>query len=139
MTTELRDSPAGRMGFQPGQVVQEIGHGEDSDQELREAIEQVTGKALVGDDYDDVAGAVILWFRDYDGDLTDALLGAMASIDRDGSLVLLTPKTGCDGYVEPSDIAEAARTAGLSQAKSMHAGRGWIGSRLITPKGEEQR
>ncbi|MGV9877327.1 DUF3052 family protein, partial [Streptomyces cellulosae] len=33
---EERTNPAARLGFQPGQVVQEIGYDDDVDQELRE-------------------------------------------------------------------------------------------------------
>jgi hypothetical protein len=47
---------------------------------------------------------------------------------------LLTPKTGRDGYVEPSDISDAAQTAGLSQTKSISVGKEWSGTRLATPK-----
>ncbi|MQY11321.1 hypothetical protein SRB5_14360 [Streptomyces sp. RB5] len=123
-----------RLGFQAGQVVQEIGYDEDTDQELRDLIEETIGSSLVDEDYDDVADAVVLWFRDDDGDLTDALVDATTYIDEGGSVLLLTPKTGRDGYVEPSDINEAATTAGLSQTKSINAGKDWSGSRLLTPK-----
>lgn len=124
-----------RLGFQPGQVVQEIGYDEDTDQELREAIEEHTGTELVDEDYDDVADAVLLWFRDEDGDLTDALVDAIGYLEEDGMICLLTPKTGRDGYIEPSDINEAVQTAGLSQTKSISVGKDWSGSRLATPKG----
>ncbi|WP_405653514.1 DUF3052 domain-containing protein [Streptomyces sp. RK9] len=123
-----------RLGFQPDMVVQEIGYDDDVDQELREAIEQTTGTELVDEDYDDVADAVVLWFREDDGDLTDALVDAIAYMEEGGSILLLTPKTGREGYVEPSDIGEAATTAGLSQTKSINAGKDWNGSRLLTPK-----
>src|SRR5690606_9190652 len=105
---EERTNPAARLGFQPGQVVQEIGYDDDVDQELREAIEGVIETDLVDEDYDDVADAVVLWFRDDDGDLTDALVDAGTYIEEGGAILLLTPKTGRDGYVEPSDISEAA-------------------------------
>ncbi|MGV9883382.1 DUF3052 domain-containing protein [Streptomyces sp. NPDC003006] len=123
-----------RLGFQPDQVVQEIGYDDDVDQELREAIEEATGTELVDEEYDDVADAVVLWFREDDGDLTDALVDAIAYMEEGGQILLLTPKTGRDGYVEPSDIGEAATTAGLSQTKSMNAGKDWSGTRLVTPK-----
>ncbi|MEW2633265.1 DUF3052 domain-containing protein [Streptomyces sp. NPDC048389] len=132
---EERTNPAARLGFEPGQVVQEIGYDDDVEQELREGIEAVTGQELVDEDYDDVADAVVLWFRDEDGDLTDALVDAIGLIDEGGVVWLMTPKTGRDGYVEPSDINEAAQTAGLSQTKSITAGKDWSGSRLVTPKG----
>jgi hypothetical protein len=116
-------------------VVQEIGYDDDVEQELREGIEAATGQELVDEDYDDVADVVVLWFRDEDGDLTDALVDAIGLIDEGGVVWLMTPKTGRDGYVEPSDINEAAQTAGLSQTKSINAGKDWSGSRLVTPKG----
>ncbi|MFG2827993.1 DUF3052 domain-containing protein [Streptomyces sp. NPDC048434] len=131
---EERTNPAARLGFEPGQVVQEIGYDDDVDQELREGIETVIGQDLVDEDYDDVSDVVLLWFRDEDGDLTDALVDAIGLIDEGGQIWLLTPKTGRDGYVEPSDINEAAQTAGLSQTKSINAGKDWAGSRLVTPK-----
>lgn len=132
---EERTNPAARLGFEPGQVVQEIGYDDDVEQELREGIEAVTGQELVDEEYDDVADVVVLWFRDEDGDLTDALVDAIGLIDEGGVVWLMTPKTGRDGYVEPSDINEAAQTAGLSQTKSISAGKDWSGSRLVTPKG----
>ncbi|MEU7566097.1 DUF3052 domain-containing protein [Streptomyces fradiae] len=131
---EERTNPAARLGFEPGQVVQEIGYDDDVEQELREDIEAVIGQELVDEDYDDVADVVVLWFRDEDGDLTDALVDAIGLIEEGGQIWLMTPKTGRDGYVEPSDINEAAQTAGLSQTRSINAGKDWVGSRLVSPK-----
>ncbi|MEV0963106.1 MULTISPECIES: DUF3052 domain-containing protein [unclassified Streptomyces] len=131
---EERTNPAARLGFEPGQVVQEIGYDDDVEHELREGIEAVIGQELVDEDYDDVADVVLLWFRDEDGDLTDALVDAIGLVDEGGLVWLMTPKTGRDGYVEPSDINEASQTAGLSQTKSINAGKDWTGSRLATPK-----
>ncbi|WP_370419113.1 DUF3052 domain-containing protein [Streptomyces sp. QH1-20] len=131
---EERTNPAARLGFQPGQVVQEIGYDDDVDQELREAIEEITGQDLVDEEYDDVADAVVLWFRDEDGDLTDALVDAIGLLEDGGDIWLMTPKTGRDGYVEPSDINEASRTAGLSQTKSISVAKDWTGTRMVAPK-----
>jgi len=131
---EERTNPAGRLGFEPGQVVQEIGFDDDVDDELREGIESLIGQHLVDEDYDDVADVVLLWFRDEDGDLTDALVDAIGLLEDGGMIWLLTPKTGRDGYVEPSDISDAAQTAGLSQTKSISVGKEWSGTRLATPK-----
>ncbi|MCC3766952.1 DUF3052 domain-containing protein [Streptomyces sp. UNOC14_S4] len=131
---EERTNPAARLGFQPGQVVQEIGYDEDVDQELREAIEEITGQDLVDEDYDDVADAVVLWFRDEDGDLTDALVDAIGMLEDGGDIWLMTPKTGRDGYIEPSDINEASQTAGLSQTKSVSVAKDWTGTRMVAPK-----
>ncbi|MEU1347599.1 DUF3052 domain-containing protein [Streptomyces sp. NPDC005776] len=131
---EERTNPAARLGFEPGQVVQEIGYDDDVELELREGIEATTGQELVDEEYDDVADVVLLWFRDEDGDLTDALVDAIGLLEDGGTVWLMTPKTGRDGYVEPSDINEAAQTAGLAQTKSISAGKDWTGSRLVTPK-----
>ncbi|MFD8148871.1 DUF3052 domain-containing protein [Streptomyces sp. NPDC059708] len=128
-----------RLGFQPDMVVQEIGYDDDIDQELREAVEAATGTQLVDEEYDDVADAVLLWFREDDGDLTDALVDAIAYMEEGGSILLLTPKEGREGYVEPSEIGEASTTAGLSQTKSVNAGKDWNGARLITPKGAAKK
>ncbi|MCW2873374.1 DUF3052 domain-containing protein [Actinacidiphila oryziradicis] len=131
---EERTNLVNRLGFQPGQVVQELGYDDDSDQDLRESIEELTGTELADEDYDDVPDAVVLWFREDDGDLTDALVDATSLVDDGAPIILLTPKTGRDGYVEPSDINEAAQTAGLAQTSSFNAGKDWTGSRLVTPK-----
>ncbi|MFC8448880.1 DUF3052 domain-containing protein [Kitasatospora sp. NPDC057223] len=129
-----RSNPAARLGFQPGQVVQEIGYDDDCDLELREAIEEVTGQDLVDEEYDDLADAVLLWFREDNGDLTDALVDAIGLIEDGGLIWLLTPKTGREGYIEGSEISEAAQTAGLSQTKSLSTGVNWGGTRLVTPR-----
>ncbi|MEU4347521.1 DUF3052 domain-containing protein [Streptomyces sp. NPDC023838] len=131
---EERTNPAARLGFEPGQVVQEIGYDDDVDQDLREGIESIIGQDLVDEDYDDVADAVLLWFRDEDGDLTDALVDAIGLLEDGGVIWLLAPKTGRDGYIEPSDMSDAAQTAGLSQTKSISVGKDWTGSRLVAPK-----
>ncbi|WP_283138137.1 DUF3052 domain-containing protein [Rhizohabitans arisaemae] len=125
---------AERLGLKPGQVVQEIGWDEDVDEELRESIAELTGNELVDEDFDEVVDVVLLWWRDEDGDLVDALIGALTSVAGGGHIWLLTPKAGRDGHVEPSDIGEDAATAGLSQTSSISAARDWSGTRLVAPK-----
>ena len=68
---------AERLGIKPGQVVQEIGYDDDSDEQLREAITRQKDTELVDEDYDDVVDVVLLWWRDGDGDLFDALADAL--------------------------------------------------------------
>jgi hypothetical protein len=125
---------SGRLGFNPGQVVQELGYDEDVDHELREAIEDHVRGDLVDEDYDDVADAVLLWWRAGDGDLVDALVDALASLADGGVIWVLTPKAGRAGHVEPSDIGEAAPTAGLAQTSHVSAAADWSGTRLVAPK-----
>ncbi len=131
---QAQSSLAERLGFKAGQVVQEIGWDEDTDEELRSSIESVTGNELVDEDYEDVADVVLLWWRDDDGDLVDGLVDALASLADGGHIWLLTPKAGREGHVEPSDIGEAAPIAGLSQTSSVSAGKDWSGTRLVAPK-----
>ena len=114
---------AGRLGIKPGQVVQEIGYDDDCDEQI-----------LVDEDYDDVVDVVLLWWRDGDGDLFETLVDALTPLADGGYIWLFTPKSGRDGHVEPSEIGEAAPTAGLSQTSTVSAGRDWSGTRLVAPK-----
>src|SRR5438270_13157233 len=125
---------AERLGIKPGQVVQEIGYDDDCDEQLRGAITRVDGVELVDEDYDDVVDVVLLWWRDGDGDLVDALVDALTPLADNGVIWLLTPKAGRTDHVEPSDISEAAPTAGLQQTSSISAGQDWHGARLVAPK-----
>jgi hypothetical protein len=125
---------AEKLGIGPGSVVQEIGYDDDCDQELREVITSRSGQELVDEDYDDVVDVVMLWWREGDGDLVDALVDALAPLADHGVIWLLTPKAGRPGHVEPSDVSEAAPTAGLQQTSSISAGRDWNGARLVAPR-----
>ncbi len=125
---------AQRLGFEPGQVVLELGYDDDCDAELRASVEAVTGSPPVGEDYQEVADVVVLWWREYDGDLVDALVDALSFLSEGGVVWLLTPKAGRSGHVEPSDIGEAAPTAGLSSTKSTSAATDWSGTRLVAPR-----
>ena len=78
--------------------------------------------------------AVLLWWREDDGDLVDALVDALGPLADNGMIWLMTPKAGRDGHVEPSDIAEAAPTAGLQATSTINAAPDWQGTRLVAPK-----
>jgi hypothetical protein len=123
-----------RFGFQPGMVVQELGWDEDIDESVRAAIESTVGAPLVDDRYGDVVDAVLLWWRRDDGDLVDGLVDTLADLADGGMIWLLTPKVGRDNYVDASDIAEAAPTAGLSTTTSLAAGPEWSATKLVSPR-----
>jgi Protein of unknown function (DUF3052) len=123
-----------RFGFQPGMVVQELGWDEDIDESVRAAIEETVGTPLVDDRYGDVVDAVVLWWRRDDGDLVDGLVDSLTDLADGGMIWLLTPKVGRDNYVDASDIAEAAPTAGLSTTTSLAAGAEWSATKLVSPK-----
>jgi hypothetical protein len=114
-------------------VVLEVGHDDDVDPALRDAVIERAGTPLSEDDSDDVVDVVLLWFREDDGDLVDLLMDARTRLDAAGSIWVLTPKAGRDGHVEPSDIIDAAPTAGLSQTSTVQAGQDWTASRLVVP------
>ena len=124
---------AGRLGFAPDTVIQELGWDEDVDDELRKAIESQCGSELVGD-VSDVVDGVILWWRDGDGDLVDALVDSLQDLDDGGSIWLLTPKVGRPGYVSGADIVEAAPIAGLSTTTTSTASPEWSATKLSTHK-----
>ena len=127
-------SLAARLGIKPGMVVQELGWDEDADDDLRDAVVDLAGSEMVDEDTDEVADVVLLWWREEDGDLVDALVDALAALADDGVVWLLTPKSGRPGHVEPGDVTEAAPTAGLQQTSSISAAKEWAGIRLVTPK-----
>ncbi|HUW78196.1 MAG TPA: DUF3052 domain-containing protein [Candidatus Nanopelagicaceae bacterium] len=125
---------ASRLGISVGSLVLEFGRGDDGDEELRAAIAEAAGSPLLTDDQEEVVDVVIIWWRDDDGDLVDALVDALTFLAAGGSIWVLTPKAGRAGHVEPSDIQEAAPTAGLSQTSSLSVAPDWTGTRLVAPK-----
>ena len=125
---------AERLGLKHGQIVMESGYDADSDEELRDDVVAVTGDELVDEDTDEVVDVVLLWYREGDADLADVLVDSIAPLADDGYIWLLTPKRGRDGYVEPSDIAEAASIAGLSQTSIATIGHEWAAARLVGRK-----
>ncbi len=127
---------ADRLGITAGMAVQEIGRDEDSDAELVDLIVDRCGAALIDEDSDDVVDVVLLWFREDDGDLVDALMDARTRLDNNGAIWVLTPKAGRDGHVEPSDIIDAAPTAGLMQTSTVSASKDWAAAKLVVPKGQ---
>ncbi|MGV1004942.1 MAG: DUF3052 domain-containing protein [Candidatus Nanopelagicales bacterium] len=120
---------AARLGITKGATVQELGYDSDTEELMGEAIISGCGEDAVDGDYGGVVDLVLLWWRDGDGDLSDALLDATPSLVDDGVIWLLTPKFGQPGAVEPFDIAEAVSTAGLRRTTSLTL-RGWSGTRL---------
>jgi len=133
-STEELDGGAGaaRLGFAAGQVVQEFGYGDDVDQDLRSGIEEVIGSELVDEEYDEVTDGVVLWWRDDDGDLTDALVDVRASLEPGGLIWVLTRKLGRSGHVDHSDIEDAATTAGLHATSTLSIAVDWSATRLGT-------
>lgn len=111
-------------------MVLEVGYGEDSDDVLRSEIVAISGNPLLENDTTEVVDAVLLWWRDGDGDLVDQLVDALTYLTENGPIWLLTPKAGRDGHVEASEIQDAAPTAGLSVTSSIPIAKDWIATRI---------
>jgi hypothetical protein len=131
-------SLADRFSIEPGMVVMEMGYDDDIDTDLRDALTDRCGE-LVDEDTDEVVDAVLLWWRDGDGDLVETLIDALGPLGPDGVVWLLTPKAGRSGHVEPSDISESAPTAGLQQTSTVNAGKDWSAARLVLPRAARNR
>ena len=110
------------LGLTEGQVVMEIGFDSDCDDAIRAAFTTA------------IVEAVLLWWRDDDGDLVDGLMDALGPLADNGVIWLLTPKPGRDGHIDPSEIAEAAPTAGLQPTRTISASGNWQGTRLVAPR-----
>jgi len=122
---------AGRLDFKDGDLVQELGYDDDVDFDFREGLEGGIGSELLTEDDQDVVDGVILWWRDGDGDLVDALVDALTSLGPGGVVWLLTPKPGRPAYVAPADVQEAAPTAGLHSTSSAGVSKEWAATRLV--------
>jgi hypothetical protein len=123
-----------RLGLKPGMVVQELGWDEDVDDAVRVAIEDSIDADLVDGDYGDVVDAVVLWWRDGDGDLVDALVDSLTDLVGGGAIWLISPKIGRPNAVAASDVAEAAPIAGLSNTTTIPISADWAATKLVAPK-----
>ena len=97
------------LGLAPGMAVQELGWSDDVD-ELAISEKQVSG-------------------------LADGLVDALTDLSPIGYIWLLSPKVGRDDYLDPTDLAEAALTAGLAVANPASVSANWQAQKLVRPKG----
>lgn len=125
------ESIAVQLELKDGDYVQEFGYDDDVDADLRERIEAAIGSELFDEDAQEVVDAVVLWWRDGDGDLVDELVDVQTTLDDGGVVWLLTPKAGRDDHVSPADIQEAASTAGLHVTSAARVSSDWSVSRLV--------
>ena len=123
-----------RLGLKRGMVVQELGWDEDVDDTLRVEVEDTIDADMVDGDFGNVVEAVLLWWRDDDGDLVDALVDSLTDLVDGGVIWLLTPKVGRPGAVDAADIAEAAPVAGLATTTTAGVSKDWTATRRVAPK-----
>jgi len=122
------------MGFTADELVLELGFGSDCDENLRSTIREITGTDFLDQDSREVVDAVLIWWREGDGDLVDELMDAMTYLSESGAIWVLTPKIGRLGHVEPSDIQDGAPLAGLSQTSTLSIAPDWCATRLVARK-----
>lgn len=123
-----------QMGLKQGMVIQEIGWDADVDEDLRNDVMDAIDADLVEDALEAV-DAVLLWWRDEDGDVVDGLVDSLTDLSATGVIWVLTPKVGRDGYVDPADLAEGAKTAGLALTSTVNLAADWQGHKVVRPKG----
>ncbi|AXE38990.1 DUF3052 domain-containing protein [Acidipropionibacterium virtanenii] len=122
-----------RLGLQSGQVVQELGWDDDVDEDLRQQVMD----AIEGDLIEDALGGVDvvwLWWRSDDGDVADGLVDAMRDLDKDGIILLVTPKVGRAGTVDTSDLSEGAETAGMILTSTFNVSDDWQAHKVVRPR-----
>ena len=122
------------MGLAKDDLVLEVGHDSDCDSTLRDQIMSITGTTFLEGSTNEVVDAVIIWWRDGDGDLVDELMDALTYLSETGPIWVFTPKVGRDGHVEPSDIQDAAPIAGLSVTSTIALAKDWTATRLVARK-----
>jgi hypothetical protein len=124
------ESAVDQLNFKDGDYVQEFGYDDDVDAQLRDQIEATIGSELFDDEAQEVVDAVILWWRDGDGDLVDELVDVQTTLDEGGVVWLLTPKAGREDHVSPADVQDAAPTAGLHVTTTARVSSDWSVTRL---------
>ena len=127
-----------RLGLAQGDLVLEVGYDDECDDELRQSLKVITGTDFLSSDIHEVVDAVILWWRDGDGDLVDELVDALTYLSETGPIWVLTPKLGRPYHVEPSEIQDAAPTDGLSQTSTIPISKDWTATRLVARKASKR-
>lgn len=122
------------LGLAPGMAVQELGWSDDVDEQLREQIMDTIDADLLYE-ANEAVDVVLLWWRNSDGDIADGLVDALTDLSPIGYIWLLSPKVGRDDYLDPTDLAEAALTAGLAVANPASVSANWQAQKLVRPKG----
>lgn len=128
-----------RLELRPGAVIGELGDDEDVDDEFRSAVETVVGSELLDGTTDELFDALLLWWRAEDGDLTDELVDAVSALADNGVIYLLVPRAGRDGYVDASEIEDAAETAGLPRPTTGPVLSSWSIVKLGRTRGKVRR
>ena len=131
---------AARLGLSAGNTVGEAGYDDDVDHDLRDAIADLIESDLLDDDADEVLDAVLLWWRDGDGDLTDAL-GGRDSVARRRRGDLAVDAEDRAGRIRRARV-RSPRPPGPQDCRRQPASRvvrEWMIARLARPKSGKVR
>lgn len=123
-----------KLGFEAGQVVQELGWDDDVDEDLRQEVMDIIDGDMIEDSIDAV-DIVWLWLRADDGDVADSLVDAMRDLSDDGFIVLVTPKVGRPGTIDPADLSDGTDTAGMVLTTSYDVSKDWQAHKIVRPRG----
>ncbi len=126
--------PVDKLGFKPEQIVIEFGYDGDVDEDFRQAVEAAVVSPLEDEAYDGVVDAVLLWWRDGEGDLTDELVDALTMLEEGGFIVLITPGRSRSDRVEAHVVQEACTTSGLTASGAVPLSSEWHAQRLVGRK-----
>lgn len=121
------------MGFEQGMLVQELGWDSDVDEDLRNLVMDAIDDDLI-DEAVEAVDAVLLWWREEDGDVADGLVESLTDLSNGGVIWLLTPKVGRPGHINAKDIAEGANTAGLALTSPVDMSDQWQVQKVVRPK-----
>ena len=130
-------SGADLLGFEMGMLVQEVGWDEDVDADLRDDIMDTIDAEMVEEPLEAV-DAVVLWWREEDGDVADGLVDAMTDLAEAGPIWLFTPKVGRPGFISAASIAEGVTVAGLTLTKTASVAPDWQATKVLRPKGSRR-
>ena len=125
------------LGLTPGLAVQELGWDDDVDEGLREEIMDILDAEMVEEAVEAV-DVVVLWWRDYDGDVVDGLVDALPDLSDHGYIWLLTPKVGRPGYISAATIAEGVTIAGLALTSTLSVAADWQASKVVRSRGNRR-
>ena len=84
-------SGADLLGFEMGMLVQEVGWDEDVDADLRDDIMDTIDAEMVEEPLEAV-DAVVLWWREEDGDVADGLVDASTDLAPTGQIWIVLPE-----------------------------------------------